>query len=262
MIAEGLHYWETVGAEWRATHRDALWRAHSDAVNGALLAAWLPVQPVGRLLKTDLFDEAVGEGLYAPMIARARCVIGIDLSPSTVQAARPRTSGQPSACADVRRLPFAGETYDVVISNSTLDHFHTLDELAASLRELHRVLRREGVLLLTMDNPVNPLIALRNVLPFRWLYRLGIVPYFVGVTCGPRRLRRMLEQTGFEVVAEGAVMHCLRVLAVPVCRALQRRGRPHAQQRLLRLLMACEKLSAGPLRFVTGNFIAMQAIKR
>jgi hypothetical protein len=42
---------------------ETLWREHSDAVNGALLVRWLARESCGLLLKTDLFDEAMGEGL-------------------------------------------------------------------------------------------------------------------------------------------------------------------------------------------------------
>ena len=40
------------------TRDEKVWRAHSDAVNDALLRCWLPPETTGQLLKTDLFDEA------------------------------------------------------------------------------------------------------------------------------------------------------------------------------------------------------------
>ena len=83
---------------------------------------------------------------------------------------------------------------------STLDHFRSHSEIVTSLRELLRVLRPGGQLLLTLDNPANPLVGLRNALPFGLLHRLRIVPYYVGATCGPRGLRRLLPQVGFEVL--------------------------------------------------------------
>mgnify|MGYP006138370175 CR=1 FL=1 len=39
---------------------------------------------------------------------------------------------------------------------------------------------------------INPVVRLRNALPFGLLRRTGLVPYYVGATCGPRRLRDFL----------------------------------------------------------------------
>jgi SAM-dependent methyltransferase len=240
---------------------DSLWRAHSDAVNAAVLEAWLTRSPRGRLLKTDLFDEAAGEGLFQTLNSRFRTVIGVDLSESTARAARSRTLGHPVICCDVRLLPFADESFDAVASVSTLDHFRTHEEIFAGLRELSRVLRRGGQLVLTLDNGAHPIIAVRNMLPFRLLNSLGLVPYFVGVNCGPGRLRRTLQSAGFDVEAVGAALHCPRVLAVPVCRIFQRGAGRVPINTLLRWLMRFETLSSGPLRFLTGHYVTVKAVK-
>jgi len=132
------------------------------------------------------------------------------------------------------------------VSNSTLDHFPALAEVETAVRELHRVLAPGGLLVLTLDNPWNPLVALRNALPFGPLARIGLVPYYVGATCGPRRLRRLLGEAGFLVEELGAVLHVPRVAA----RAL----RPP-----LRLLVAAERLGRWPTRYLTGQFVAARA---
>jgi SAM-dependent methyltransferase len=162
---------------------------------------------------------------------------------------------------DVRQLPFAGGTFDVVISNSTLDHFESRKEIVKALRELQRVLCRGGWLLLTMDNPVNPLVAMRNALPFRVLHRLGLVPYPMGATCGPRHLRRILRSEGFEVYETVALLHCPRVLAVAKARRLQQQGTAESRARFLRRLMRWERLARLPTRFLTGYFVGVSARK-
>src|SRR4029434_1314077 len=60
------------------------------------------------------------------------------------------------------RTVFADEAFDVIVSNSTLDHFGSWAELGASLHELHRVLKTRGLLIITLDNRANPIVALRN----------------------------------------------------------------------------------------------------
>src|SRR5690242_16269024 len=68
----------------------ALWRSHSDAINAALLERWLPSEPCANLLKTDLYDEAMGIGLYPLLSARARHVAAIDVAPTVLAAATVR----------------------------------------------------------------------------------------------------------------------------------------------------------------------------
>jgi len=255
------HYWDTVGTAWQGQGRQTLWRAHSDAINAAWLAGRLPMQPVARLLKTDLFDEALATGLYPLLSVRARSVFGVDISVSTLQAASARYPGLHSTQADVRSLPFADSTFDSVVSNSTLDHFASTADIVAGLVELSRVLRPAGYLLLTLDNLANPVVAVRNVLPFRLLNRLGLVPYSIGAACGPRRLQRFVRQTGFEVQEVGAIMHCPRVFGVAAARIVERYRSPQARRRFLQCLMPFERLASWRTRFRTGYFIAIVARK-
>ena len=260
-MTEPGKYWDTVAREWRENHPQELWRAHSDALYRDLLARWLPTGACGRLLKTDLFDEAVGEGLYGALAARARAVVGVDLSVETGGRAHSNHPGLLAVGGDTRRLPFAADTFDVVFSNSTLDHFDSREEIVVSLREIRRVLRPAGILLLTLDNLMNPVVALRQALPFGVLNRLGLVPYRVGATYRPAGLRRALAESGFAVARFGAVLHCPRAPAVALARILETRASPPNRARYLRFLRGFEKLSTWPTRFVTGYYVAVRAIK-
>ena len=261
MIIEESGYWESVADEWKKTRQDRLWRRHSDAINESLLGRWLPQISVPRLLKTDTFDEAVGEGLTRFLEARAHTVVGMDLSFKNVKSA---CDGEPSvhgACADVRQLPFQTESFDVVVSNSTLDHFKTSGEITVSLRELHRVLRTGGQLIITLDNLANPAIAARNHLPFKLLNRLGLVPYFVGATWGPWRLQHVLREVGFEVKDVTSVLHCPRILTVFFAKLLCSCSKSLSQQQFLRWLQKFERMSNWPTRYLSGHFIAVRAEK-
>jgi len=255
-------YWNRIAGTWQGARPQGLWRVHSDAVNGELFARWLGHGPAGSLLKTDLFDEAFGDGLYSLLASQARQVYGMDVSARLLRIAMDHHAGLQASVADVRCLPFNDRTFDVVISNSTLDHFKTQDEIVTSLREIHRVLRPAGRLFLTLDNLANPIIALRRMLPFDLLNRLGILPYYVGATLGPHRLRRVVRRVGFDVSQMGAVMHCPRLLAVALGRILQGYATSRTQRRFLQALMACECLSRWPTRFFTGYFVVVNALKR
>jgi hypothetical protein len=74
------------------------------------------------------------------------------------------------------------------------------------------------------------------------------VPYYVGATCGPRRLRRLLGGAGFRVEELAALLHVPRILV--------RAARPP-----LRLLMEGERLERWPTRYLTGQFVAVRARK-
>ena len=238
-----------------------LWRAHSDSVNKGLLTRWLPDREIESLLKTDLFDEAVSDGLSSLLNSLAKRIFYIDTSFEVHQRAKRRHPNLQTIRTDVRCLPFSQGSFDGIISNSTLDHFKSHDEILISLRELYRVLRPGGQLILTLDNLANPIVLLRNGLPFRLLYRLKIIPYYVGVTLGPYRLQHLLKEAGFKVLEVDAILHCPRVFAVAIARLLERHASPKTQEAFLRFLMAFENFSHLPTRFLTGHFIAVKATK-
>jgi ubiquinone/menaquinone biosynthesis C-methylase UbiE len=189
-------------------------------------------------------------------------VVGIDISPEVLQMAKRHYPRMDSMKADIRSLPFGDGHFDSAVSLSTLDHFDTQSDILTALDELRRVLRPAGRLVLTMDNLRNPAIWVRNALPFRWLNTIGLVPYYVGQTCSPRRLCRYLQQTGFEVLQSQAIVHCPRALAVAAARCLQGRAGGPTQARFLYLLQSFERLGNLPTRFFTGYFVAVNAVKR
>jgi SAM-dependent methyltransferase len=248
-VSGARRYWERVVEEWPAGP-PPLWRRQSDAVNGMLVDRWLAGAGLERVLNTDLFDELAGEGLYPLLRSRAGRVMAIDLAGHAVAAARERYPDLDAVVADTLELPFADGSFDAVVSNSTLDHLGNRREVAAALAELRRVLRPGGRLVITLDNLLNPLIAVRNLLPGRLARSLRRVPYDAGWTCGPRSLRRLLRESGFEVRELTAVLHVPRVLVA------------HADDsRWLRVLRAGERLERWPTRFVTGHFVAALAVR-
>ncbi|MGH7197781.1 MAG: class I SAM-dependent methyltransferase [Candidatus Omnitrophota bacterium] len=255
-----MDYWDGVAAAWVKEGRQRLWRAYSDRLHGEFFGRWMP-RAAERALKTDLFDEATSAGLVPLLACRAREVAGVDVSAAVVEAAKARYPALDAVVGDVRKLPFGDASFDLVISNSTLDHFHGAEDILTSLRELSRVLRPGGQMIVTMDNRANPAVALRNALPFGFLNRLGVLPYYVGATFGPGGLRRALEKTGFEVADMNAVMHCPRALAVAAAHFLEKSASKGARERFLKGLMAFERLSRWPTRFLTGYFIAAKAVK-
>jgi len=253
--SEPTAYWDAV-ARRNLGGATPLWRRHADLATLALLERWLPAGRSRRVLKTDLYDETWGDGLVPALAARAERVAGIDVSP-VIAAGAVRRGGATAVAGDVRRLPFRDGAFDVVVSNSTLDHFSDHAQIAAALRELERVIVPGGVLIVTLDNPGHPLVRLRNRLS-PLLRRVGVVPYAVGATHGRDGLRGALEDAGFTVAELTAVHHFPRVALVGIERTLGGRAGPGA----LRVACAAERLGRWPTRWWTGQYVAALARRR
>jgi SAM-dependent methyltransferase len=261
-------YWDAVGEEWRRRRPHALWRDFTDRQQLALLDRWIGRvsghrsqdgdRP--RLLKSDLFDEVASRGLAGDLAARGWAVTGIDLSPLVVAEAIQRNAGLDAVVADVRSLPFRDGCFDAVFSGSTLDHFSDVTDIGVALGECARVLRPGGSLVLTLDNPGNPLIWLRNGPLLRVVRRLGIVPYQVGATLHRRGLAKTVRAAGFEIRQMTAVMHCPRVLAVALASPLSSLGHA-ACEAFLRAISSFEALESLPTRWYTGHYLAVHAVR-
>ena len=201
--ADDRAYWDEI-----ASLDDQLpggWRRQARAEHLDLLTGWVG-DPRGRWLKTDLYEERDEDRALLPRLGSATWV-GTDLSPEVA-----RRAGGRSAAGDVRRLPFGDAVFDGVLSTSTLDHFDDVGEIERSLAELRRVLRPGGALVLTLDNPRNPLIRLRNALPRGVARRTGLVPFAVGATLDHVEGRRAVEAAGFEVLDVVHLLHAPHVI--------------------------------------------------
>lgn len=247
--------------KWVPKSVGGLWRAYSDKVNGILVERWLAGHRCQRILKTDAFDEASHLGLTPHLNQKASAVVGMDVSHSVLAGARRRHSSLSLVQSDVRILPFLDGSFDAIVSISTLDHFPEMSDIRVSLLELNRILRPGGRFILTMDNLMNPVVRLRNALPFKLLRATGVVPYYVGVTLGPRKLVEMVKSAGFEIEEVTSLQHFPRVLAVVASRLI---GHSNEEARVagpLRMMARLEKLDSMPTRFLTGYFVGVKAVK-
>ncbi|MFZ1702567.1 MAG: class I SAM-dependent methyltransferase [Pyrinomonadaceae bacterium] len=98
-----------------------------------------------------VLDLACGTGYGIGLLGKtARSVIGIDVDVDTALAARGECGPDDSVLlADGVNLPFANGTMDIVTSFETLEHLHSRAEFLAELR---RVLKKDGMLILSTPN--------------------------------------------------------------------------------------------------------------
>jgi SAM-dependent methyltransferase len=214
---------------------------------------------IETLLKTDLFEEAYGrDELLFSLPLDANIKIGFDIDGGTVERAARRGGGPHCGFmnADVRSLPLEDACVDVVLSNSTLDHFNTEAEIDDSLRELARVLKPGGTLLVTLDNPRNPLFLALRASP-RWL---GL-SFSLGKTLPLRKLLSILERAGLEVQSTDWLIHNPRFVSTLIFLALRKSLGRHADRPIGWLLSAFSKLGDLPTRGFTGAFVGACARK-
>ena len=237
----------------------ALWRKYCDRLHRDLIAEWCGGRRFRRALKTDVFDEAVGEGCFGALAAVAGEVQGIDVSRPLVEKVSRVEKNFKVSVGDVRKLEFPDASFDLVFSNSTLDHFETEAEIEQSLSEFARILEHGGQLLITMDNPVNPVVGVRNFLPQRAMGTIGLVPYFMGKTLSMPRLAEVLKQAGFRMVQQRHTMHAPRVLALHLCRLLEKSSA--AGRVALRAMLVMEGLGKLPTALLTGYYSALLGVR-
>jgi SAM-dependent methyltransferase len=107
----------------------------------------------------DVLDVACGEGYGSALLSQvARSVLGIDSAQGVIEHARRSytAANLRFSCGDARCIEAETASVDVVVSFETLEH---LAEQDTFLKELRRVLRPEGVVMISTpdrDNYINP----------------------------------------------------------------------------------------------------------
>ncbi|MFQ5912204.1 MAG: class I SAM-dependent methyltransferase [Nitrospinota bacterium] len=258
------HYWDQVLAKTSRGDPMDTWRAYMQRVYKRLLLDWSPSDKHGRGLKTDLFEEALSPHHLLPDLGPGS--VGVDCSFAVVRAAKERLSKRSTQyllmVGDLRQIPLQSEAVEFVVSGSSLDHFPDKAEIATSLAELARVLAPGGTLVITFDNPQNPVVWLRNHLPVVWLNRLGLVPYYVGATYNRVEARQQLEALGLVVTHVTSVVHAPRILAIWLGALAERLGWASLKTLMAGIFDGFENLGRWPTRLRTGYYLALRAEKK
>jgi 2-polyprenyl-3-methyl-5-hydroxy-6-metoxy-1,4-benzoquinol methylase len=117
----------------------------------------LVLEHLAPIESKKVLEVACGRGGFARLLAsRGAAVFGADFSETAVRIAQTKVpkSGRKVqvAQADAQHLPYAEESFDIVISCETIEH---LPDPASALREMRRVCRPGGLLYLTTPNYLN-----------------------------------------------------------------------------------------------------------
>ncbi len=121
-----------------AAEDDHWWYRNTRGLVGDLLASWL-----GRGQR--ILDAGCGPGGNGAWLSEHGRVTGVDLAPEALEFVRDRRPTLTPVRASIDALPFADESFDVVVEITVVT---CVPDDAAAVRELARVVRPGGVLLL------------------------------------------------------------------------------------------------------------------
>lgn len=124
---EERHWW------YQALHRWIFWA----------LSIYLP-----DWKDRDILDAGCGTGAVLQRLSNREKHVGIDLASEAIDFCRQRGLENVQR-ADLMSLPFADEMFDAVVCSSVLYH-RWVSNVPQALRELHRVLRPGGVIILNL----------------------------------------------------------------------------------------------------------------
>jgi SAM-dependent methyltransferase len=156
---------------------------------------------------TRLLDAGCGAGLLALLASlRGAQVTALDASPGLLAIARQRLPGADVREGDLESLPFADACFDAVAAVNSL--FYAQD-MAAAMRELARVLRPGGRIVVTAWGPLERCEFLAAVMPgLRPLMPPpppGASPPHPGALSEPGALAAVLKEAGLRMVEEDEV---------------------------------------------------------
>jgi len=141
-----------------------------------------------HLEDAHVLDTGCETGRNSVLLAeKGAKVTGLDVEPRTLKVAASRCKEHSVSCdfkqGSVVKTPFSDEQFDLVIFQNVLEHLPGSEQLMA-LREMMRVLKKDGVLFIQTPNKWSPYDIHTSRLPFvHWL---------------PRKVSGLLEHAGIQ----------------------------------------------------------------
>lgn len=160
-------------------------------------------------------DYGCADGGYtsALLTAGAATVSGVDVIPDRIEAARKAYPDINFYVSGDERLPFPDNSFDGVFMNEVFEH---LADEAQTLREIHRLLKPKGRLIIISPNRGFPFeghtvhigswtsSAPTPIIP--WLPKLLTDRWVTARNYWPKQLRRRIGSGGFTIVESGFIM--------------------------------------------------------
>jgi ubiquinone/menaquinone biosynthesis C-methylase UbiE len=120
---------------------DLRWKSYI-ANTLSFLKTWAEISPTDTIL-----DVACGTGEFESLMLAeysSQQIVGVDISDKMLAIAKQKCSAYPQVSfqiASASNLPFYSNSFDVIVSANS---FHYFDDPLAALKEMRRVLKRDG----------------------------------------------------------------------------------------------------------------------
>jgi len=199
-------YYDRTAQDYDSWHVEVASAKIVDAWNFQNLLKFLGNTPINRAV-----ELGCGTGRLAnDLLNLSKEVYGVDQSSEVLAIAKNKYPQLKLTCAEVVKLPYEDNFFDLVIINGSLHHFFAVAE---TFREAHRVLKPGGVFAL-LGEPTNQFLKWYNPFFYFWLLDrviAKILSFFKkpsidskliepeAETYKPSQLKRQLSQAGFEV---------------------------------------------------------------
>jgi SAM-dependent methyltransferase len=191
------------GQLWGALATD--WAAYGEQIGLPLQGAALDAAHVTA--GTRLLDAGCGAGLLSLLAyLRGARVTALDAAPTLLAVVRERVPAADVREGDFEALPFADASFEAVTAVNSI--FYAAD-MAAAMRELARVVRPDGRVVITAWGPPERCEVLTDlfskVAPLMPPPPPGTAPAHPGALSQPGELAAVLTRAGLRVVDEGEV---------------------------------------------------------
>jgi SAM-dependent methyltransferase len=157
-----------------------------------------------KVLKLDLWNEAVNTRILNWMAEDGAWACGLDISFQTTRRAEDNSRNQNRRPrflqAEIRDIPFPDNTFDFIYTMGTIEH---IDDQEASLLEIHRVLKLGGIAIVGVPHKWD--LFLRPLLVSA-LTLLGKYLYAPEKSMSAKELRRAVERSGLRVKARTGLL--------------------------------------------------------
>ena len=195
-------YWDSVSRRIARSPLEREVALYKKSEHLRLIKEWAGSLEGKKILKTDLFEEALGEDQFLfSLLDETQDVFGMDISPEFAgrakrAALKSRLDFRKCVVMDVRNCAFADESFDLIISNSTLDHL-AAPEVPKALAELRRILKVGGLLILTLDNAHNPMYLAAHFVQ----KMTGLNKFYLGRCYSVSQAEGLIKKSGFAIEA-------------------------------------------------------------
>jgi len=111
-----------------------------------------------------VLDAGCGKGPFLKRLRKDVCGVGIDIERAGIKEAKKGKESKRRFLVrgDLQNLPFKTETFDIIFCQDVLEH---VKEGKKAINEMAFVLKKNGVILISTSNLLNPAFLLDTLLP-------------------------------------------------------------------------------------------------